>query len=370
MHKTAQLCKYFKNWHKLLKAPCCASISRQAAQLSYTTMQSAPSEQQGNSDKIKCFSTNNYRINMHANKWQVMHQMIELDAELRPQLDIEEVKEFLDLEHVRRVHDHNYIERFLNGQMTHSEMQKIGIPHSQALLQRVQAVTTGTLNATFHVLKQHAAAQKESPSCMRHKLFASVNMAGGAHHAHFAYGMGYCVWNDIVVAGEAAIANNLIKHYTVIDLDVHQGDGTASLCGNKQDHVFTFSMHVQSNFPLKKMQSSWDIGLADWIEDHEYLNILEDALKQMPRTDLVIFQSGVDVCKFDRLGKASLTLEGLAKRDLMVYEYCLNNNIPLVVTMGGGYPNESKGYTVAHVAEAHAQTIKLLTKVPLKVNKE
>lgn len=122
-------------------------------------------------------------------------------------------------------------------------------------------------------------------------------------------------------------------------------------------------MHVETNFPLKKQESSWDIGLRDYIDDFEYLNILQEALPKLPSTDLVIYQAGVDVMKFDRLGKAGLTLEGVRKRDELVFEYCKSKQLPVVVTMGGGYQNDKKNYTAEHVAEVHHQTVKTLAKV-------
>lgn len=136
-------------------------------------------------------------------------QMLQCDEELLKTIEIVDAKP-IDLDYVPLAHDAAYVQRFLSGQMTHSEMQKIGIPYSQALLDRVKVVTGGTCMAAFKALETN---------------HATVNLAGGAHHAHYAHGAGYCVWNDIVIAGEAAIAKNLIKHFTVIDLDVHQGDG-------------------------------------------------------------------------------------------------------------------------------------------------
>jgi acetoin utilization deacetylase AcuC-like enzyme len=189
-------------------------------------------------------------------------------------------------------------------------------------------------------------------------------LGGGSHHAFHDYGSGYCVFNDIVVAGEAMIALKNISSYLVIDLDVHQGDGTASLTRNL-DHVNTFSMHCQDNFPSVKQQSSWDVPLASGTTDEQYLDILQNCLQKISKDrnnklhfDMVYFQAGVDVLGTDKLGKRSLTLKGVEERDKMVYEFVYNHSVPIVVTMGGGYAKGQQEFNT--IIGAHCNTIKLL----------
>ena len=169
-------------------------------------------------------------------------------------------------------------------------------------------------------------------------------MAGGTHHAHFSYGSGYCIFNDLAICAIKAINEyKNINDILIIDLDVHQGDGTASILKNHRN-IFTFSMHCEKNFPLKKMRSDLDVPLKKGLNDKEYLYILKNNIKILKniRSDLIFFQAGVDVLSHDTLGYLEISREGVKKRNEIVLEFAKEKKTPLVVFMGGGYAKPIK----------------------------
>lgn len=182
------------------------------------------------------------------------------------------------------------------------------------------------------------------------------SLAGGTHHAFRGEGAGYCVFNDIAVAIHALRAEGKASRIAVVDLDVHQGDGTAQIFEDDPD-VLTFSMHGRKNFPFRKQTSKVDVELEDEAGDEEYLRLLTQALPQVFdfRPDFVFYQSGVDPLRTDRLGRLAVTLEGLGVRDRMVFEAVRRSGCPVVVTLGGGYSDP-----IERTAEAHAQTFRVL----------
>ena len=180
-------------------------------------------------------------------------------------------------------------------------------------------------------------------------------LAGGTHHALYAEGAGFCVFNDIAVAIRSVQRDGRIERAVVVDLDVHQGDGTAAIF-HGDPTVYTFSMHGAANFPARKQQSSLDIALPDDTGDEEYLARLRHALPQVFdfEPEIVYYQSGVDALATDRLGRLSLTPEGLRERDRLVFDACQAADVPLVVTLGGGY-----SVPIEATVEAHATTFRL-----------
>ena len=165
------------------------------------------------------------------------------------------------------------------------------------------------------------------------------NMAGGTHHAHFSYGSGYCIFNDLAICAIKAINNfQGIKKVLIIDLDVHQGDGTASILENYQN-IFTFSMHCKNNFPLKKTKSDLDVPLEKGMQDNQYLETLQKHIEilKKKKVDLILFQAGVDILSKDRLGYLQISRNGVRKRNKMVLDFAKEKKIPLVIFMGGGY---------------------------------
>jgi acetoin utilization deacetylase AcuC-like enzyme len=235
-----------------------------------------------------------------------------------------------------RVHTEEYVRGFLEGKLDSSVLRRIGFPWSKELVERTLASTGGTLAAVETALQAGCAG----------------TIAGGTHHAFRNQGAGFCVFNDLAVAAEWARQCAGVERIAIIDLDVHQGDGTASIFEG-DENVFTLSLHGKRNFPARKQRSRLDIEFADGANSKQYLPALDEALGEVWRfaPKLILFQSGVDGLATDRLGRLSLTLEDLGRRDKTVFEGARQRSIPIVVTMGGGY-SDPIGPTV----EAHAQT--------------
>jgi acetoin utilization deacetylase AcuC-like enzyme len=243
------------------------------------------------------------------------------------------------LDDVLRVHTPDYVHAFINGSLERKALLRIGLPWSHALVRRAFAVIGGTLGAARTALKDGAAA----------------NLAGGTHHAFADHGEGYCIFNDLVITLRRLRADGLAKRFLVIDLDVHQGNGTAALCETDAD-VFTFSMHGENNYPARKERSSWDIALPDKTSDEQYLDSLRRALSQLPERftpEMIFYQAGVDVLAGDRFGKLELTMGGVGERDRLVCEFARRAGLPLVVTLGGGYARD-----INRIVEAHCRTVK------------
>ncbi|MGH7966275.1 MAG: histone deacetylase family protein, partial [Candidatus Binatia bacterium] len=208
------------------------------------------------------------------------------------------------LDDILRVHDLTYVHAFMNGTLAHKAMLRIGLPWSPHLVQRAFAVIGGTIGAAYAALRDGVA----------------VNLAGGTHHAFADHGEGYCIFNDMVIALRRLRFEGLVRRFLIIDLDVHQGNGTAALCCTDAD-VFTFSMHGEHNYPSRKEQGSWDIALPDDTADAQYLDLLAQSLPGILERfvpELIFYQAGVDVLAGDRFGKLALTLEGVGERDRVV----------------------------------------------------
>ena len=233
-----------------------------------------------------------------------------------------------------RAHDPHYVDAVIHGTLTPAAIRRIGFPWSPQLVQRTLASAGATLAATQTALT----------------INVSGALAGGTHHAFYAEGSGFCVFNDIAVAIAHLRATTTLTRFSVIDLDVHQGDGTAQIFANDPE-VLTLSLHGQNNFPFRKQQSTIDIALPDHTTDAQYLAALEPALEKAftHNPDFVFYQSGVDPLKEDTLGKLDLTLEGLKTRDEMVFTAARRHAAPLVITIGGGYANPIELTAAAHV---------------------
>jgi acetoin utilization deacetylase AcuC-like enzyme len=242
------------------------------------------------------------------------------------------------------VHHPDYVDAYCNGHIAHDLMRRIGLPWSHALAHRTVRALGGTLLATRLACEHGLAA----------------NCAGGTHHAFHDFGAGFCIFNDLAVATRWAQREGLADHVLIIDLDVHQGDGTAALLA-QQPHTFTFSMHCDRNFPLKKQRSSIDISLPVGMADADYLDVLHNGCpikpdNDQPRSsqpfdglekllerlepDLVLYDAGVDPHIDDALGKLALSDDGLYERDLYVIQQCRAHRIPTVCVIGGGYDTD------------------------------
>jgi acetoin utilization deacetylase AcuC-like enzyme len=240
-------------------------------------------------------------------------------------------------------HDPEYVSCFMAGTLDRSVMRRIGFPWSEGLVQRTLASVGGTLAA--------ASVALEKGWC--------GNLAGGTHHAFHAEGSGFCVFNDIAVAIHALRKHEGLERAAVIDLDVHQGDGTAQLFEDDPT-VLTLSFHGRHNFPFRKQRSKIDVDFEDNTGDEEYLAKLNGTL---PRVfdfspQVIFYQSGVDALASDRLGRMSLTQAGLAERDNLVLSACRNFGAPTIITMGGGYSDP-----IELTAAAHAETYRTAARI-------
>ncbi|TPE45318.1 histone deacetylase family protein [Pontibacter mangrovi] len=237
-------------------------------------------------------------------------------------------------------HDTEYWQRLSNLQLTASEIRKTGFPLSEQLVQREVVIMNGTVQASLFALEYGVG----------------MNIAGGTHHAFTDRGEGFCLLNDIAIAANHLLKYKSINKVLVVDLDVHQGNGTAQIFEN-EPRVFTFSMHCGHNYPFHKEKSDLDVPLEAGTDDKTYLKLLNDYLPRLideVQPEFVFFQSGVDVLATDKLGKLGMSIDGCKARDRAVLELCRKNNLPVTVSMGGGYSQK-----IAHIVEAHANTFRL-----------
>lgn len=248
----------------------------------------------------------------------------------------ESVKE----EDILRVHEKSYWEKLKNLQLSPSEQRASGFPQSREMVERECLIMQGTLDMCLHALEYGAG----------------LNTAGGTHHAFSSRGEGFCLLNDLAISAAHLLANSLTKKVLIVDLDVHQGNGTAEIF-SRHSAVFTFSMHGEKNYPGRKEKSHLDVGLPDNTGDDIYLEILERELKKTGASfdpTFVLFQSGVDVLAGDKMGRLALSLDGCKMRDRMVFEWCYKRGIPVAAAMGGGYSPHIKT-----IIEAHANTFRV-----------
>lgn len=239
-----------------------------------------------------------------------------------------------ELSHVLHVHEASYVNNLLQAQLDSKHIRKIGFPLSQELVKRELIITQGTILGAQKALNEGVVA----------------NIAGGTHHAYPDRGEAFCLLNDQGVAAQYLLNQKLAKKILILDLDVHQGNGTAVMFQNNTN-VFTFSMHGKSNYPFKKEISDWDIALEDETNDQVYLETLKKSLKVLETKfppDFVFYLSGVDVLATDKLGKLGLSLQGCKDRDNMVFQWIKKLQIPIQFSMGGGYSKDIKLIIDAH----------------------
>lgn len=241
-------------------------------------------------------------------------------------------------------HEASYWQKLKNLALDKAEIRRTGFPLSAELVQREIIIMQGTVQAAIYALQYGIA----------------MNIAGGTHHAFSSRGEGFCLLNDIAIAANYLLQQQLCRQILVVDLDVHQGNGTAEIF-KEQPAVFTFSMHGSKNYPLYKEQSDLDIALADGTDDATYLRLLRDNLPRLIdqlQPDFIFYQSGVDVLATDKLGRLGLSLNGCRQRDSFVLQCCKNYRIPVAASMGGGYSEK-----IAHIVEAHANTYRLAQEI-------
>jgi acetoin utilization deacetylase AcuC-like enzyme len=239
-----------------------------------------------------------------------------------------------------RTHTKDYWEKLTSVRLSEREIRAIGFPVNEKFVERGRHIANGTIQCARFAL-EHGCA---------------LNVAGGTHHAYADRGEGFCCFNDQAVAANFLLDNDLARKILIVDLDVHQGNGTAHIFRD-EPRVFTFSMHGERNYPLRKEKSDLDIGLPDGMDDEPYLTILKETLPRIAeefQPDFIFYQSGVDVLASDKLGRLGLTREGCRQRDHIVLSFCKKNRIPLAVSMGGGYSPR-----IADIVEAHANTFRV-----------
>ena len=242
-------------------------------------------------------------------------------------------------DHVNHVHCPIYLDRLERLEISKKEQRVSGFIHTEALIAREHTIMEGTRMAAEKALSGGFA----------------FNIAGGTHHAFYDRGEGFCLLNDQVIAAKWLLRAQTVKRILILDLDVHQGNGTAALCQGNND-IFSFSMHGKNNYPLHKQSSDRDIEINDGVKDAEYLYLLEKNIDDIGRVfnpDFIFYQAGVDVLETDKLGRLNLSLEGCKKRDELVFEFSKQLNVPIVTTMGGGYSKE-----INTIVEAHANTFR------------
>lgn len=242
------------------------------------------------------------------------------------------------------VHDPEYFFDLLNITLSQKAARKIGFPLSEVLIKREMIIADGSMKASKFALKNGIA----------------MNIAGGTHHAFSNRGEAFCMLNDQAIAAKYLQNKGLVKKVLIVDLDVHQGNGTAEIF-REDNSVFTFSMHGKSNYPFQKETSNLDIALENNTKDEEYLRLLKNILPkliQQEKPDFIYYLCGVDVIETDKLGKLALSIAGCKERDRFVLQTCFDLQIPVMCSMGGGYSPEIKT-----IVEAHANTFRLAQEI-------
>ena len=246
----------------------------------------------------------------------------------------------LDEETILLTHDKTYWQQLRDLTLPPKEQRRTGFPLSAQLVEREIRIARGTIDGC-HYAMEHGVA---------------FNIAGGTHHAGTNWGEGFCLLNDQAIAANYLLNKGLSQSILIVDLDVHQGNGTAQIFENNRN-VFTFSMHCANNFPFRKERSDLDIPLADGTNDETYLNLLKTTLPQLierQKPGFIFYLAGVDVLATDKLGKLALTKAACKERDRFFFEQCIKNTIPVQVSMGGGYSPQIKD-----IVEAHCNTFRV-----------
>lgn len=249
------------------------------------------------------------------------------------------------LDELSLAHCPSYLESLLGNQVCQKAWRRVGLPWSQGLIDRTLTAPNGTLLAARLALKHGIAC----------------HLAGGTHHAHHDFGSGFCMINDLAYTALNLLECKELKRVLIFDCDVHQGDGTAAILSGKEG-VFTCSLHCEKNFPFRKAHSDLDIGLALYMRDDEYIDIVSTTLERLLYQfdpDLVLYDAGVDVWEHDELGKLNITWKGIQERDRLVLETCLTRGTPIATVIGGGYDKDHDRLARRHaivVEQAHLLT--------------
>jgi acetoin utilization deacetylase AcuC-like enzyme len=247
------------------------------------------------------------------------------------------------LDDLRLVHDSEYVDAVIGGTVPADVQRRIGFPWSPQMVERSRRSVGATIAAAIAALEDGAAA----------------NLAGGTHHAFADRGEGFCVFNDVAVAARVLQRDLHARRIAVVDLDVHQGNGTAAIFAGDPS-VFTFSMHGDKNFPFRKEASDLDVALADGTGDEEYLALLDRHLREVlnrHQPDFVFYLAGADPFEGDRLGRLKMTIDGLRRRDEIVMEACTRARLPVAISMSGGYAHD-----IDAIVTIHSNTIRVASR--------
>ena len=247
-------------------------------------------------------------------------------------------------ENILLTHDYKYYNRLQNMNLDKREIRAIGFPMSEELIKREKKIVQGTIECSLNAIKFGIA----------------MNVAGGTHHAFTNRAEAFCILNDQAIASNFLIKNNYCEKILILDLDVHQGNGTAEIFRDN-DKVFTVSFHGQKNYPFKKEKSDYDYGFNDGTNDKEYLDKIKYEIPRLINIfepDFIFYLSGVDIIENDKLGRLSVSINGCKERDKFILNYCKINKIPVQVSMGGGYSP-----TLKDIVEAHANTFRLAQEI-------
>ena len=276
-------------------------------------------------------------------KYRLLRDLVSLN----PQIELHEPAAATDRD-LLRAHDIDYIEAVTKGHLTEAQVREIGFPWSEAMVERSRRSAGATIAACVAAIEEGV----------------SVNLAGGTHHAYADKGSGFCVFNDAAVAARYVQAIQATR-VAVIDLDVHQGNGTAAILG-ADPSCFTLSLHGDKNFPFRKEGSHLDVGLPDGCGDQEYLETLQQALIDLEgrfNPELIIYLAGADPHEGDRLGRLKLTMQGMGQRDQMVLGFARELQCPIAIAMAGGY-----GRNIQTTVDVHHQTIQLALQYHQQIN--
>lgn len=276
-----------------------------------------------------------------AAKYQMLRALIAHEAIIPPdKLTASPPAERADL---LRAHSATYVDAVFDGTLDKDIVRRIGLPWSPTLVRRSRATVGGAIAAARSALGNGVSGQ----------------LAGGTHHAHRDFGSGFCVFNDLAVAALTLLAEGRVERIAILDVDVHQGDGNSAILKD-EPRVLVVSLQGEKNFPFRRVASDLDVELPDGTSDRDYLHALADVLPVIDafRPELLLYLSGVDPLKQDRLGRLDLTHDGLAERDRMVFEYCRLRGLPVSIAIGGGYADP-----ISDSVRAYANTFRIAHEV-------
>ena len=246
----------------------------------------------------------------------------------------------VSVEQLSTVHQLSYINEFISGDINEKAMKRIGFPWTEQFVKRTRTAVAGTIK-TGHLAVEYGIA---------------INCTGGYHHAHPDFGSGFCVFNDLVITAKELIEQGKVNRVLIFDCDVHQGDGTAT-CTENEANIFSLSIHCEKNFPTRKQQSDWDIGLGKHLNDDEYFEQVRTTLTTAINSfkpDFIIYDAGVDIHQDDDLGLLNITTDGIYQRDKFVFETVKQLDIPVMAVIGGGYQRDIEALTKVHIQLVNA----------------